>query len=137
MGGPLKTGSCTSSKTAQTTAGTVIVADLNLLVADALTYGTTGPTSADVSTIRDSVNTINAQAAQRYIARISLDANNPGNGMGGSTNRAVTADLPADTTANAVPTACGGGMYVPPGSLPSDTPVDEASRNAKLLANNA
>merc|ERR1739848_940777 len=87
--------------------------------------------------IRDAVNTINAQAAQRYIARISLDANNPGNGMGGSTKRAVTVDLPADTTANAVPTACGGGMYVPPGSLPSDTPADATSRDAKLLANNA
>merc|ERR1711977_730245 len=80
--GPLKTGSCSSSKTAQTTSGSVTVADLNIVVADALNYGTTGPTSAGVSTIRDSINTINAQAAQRYIARISLDANLPGNGMG-------------------------------------------------------
>merc|ERR1739847_27157 len=135
--GPLKTGSCTASKTAATKTGTVTVADLNILVADFLNYGVSGPTSAAVSTIRDSINTINAQAAQRYIARISLDANNPGNGMGGSTNRAVTADLPADTTANAVPTACGGGMYVPPGSMPSDTPADATSRDAKLLANNA
>merc|ERR1711977_369917 len=135
--GPLKTGSCSSSKTALTTSGSVTVADLNILVADSLNYGVSGPTSAAVSTIRDSINTINAQAAQRYIARISLDANNPGNGMGGSTKRAVTVDLPADTTANAVPTACGGGMYVPPGSLPSDTPADATSRDAKLLANNA
>merc|ERR1711959_373703 len=87
--GPLKTGSCASSKTALTTSGSLTVADLNLLVADALNYGTTGPTSAGVSTIRDSINTINAQAAQRYIARVSPDANLPGNGMGGSTKRAV------------------------------------------------
>merc|ERR1711959_155560 len=129
--GPLKTGSCTSSKTAQTTAGTVIVADLNLLVADALTYGTTGPTSAAVSTIRDSVNTINAQAAQRYIARVSLDANNPGNGMGGSTKRAVAVDLPAGIPDNTVPTACGGGAYVPTGAPPDATPT-VARRDAAL-----
>merc|ERR1711977_37194 len=98
--GPLKTGSCSSSKTAQTTSGSVTVADLNIVVADALNYGTTGPTSAGVSTIRDSINPINAQAAQRYIARISLDANLPGNGMGGSTKLA-TVDLPAGTTASA------------------------------------
>jgi len=131
--GPLKTGSCTSSKTAQTTAGTVIVADLNLLVADALTYGTTGPTSADVSTIRDSVNTINAQAAQRYIARISLDANNPGNGMGGSTKRAVAVALPAGIPDNTVPTACGGGAYVPTGAAPDATP-SVARRGTALTA---
>merc|ERR1739847_3871 len=142
--GPLQTGSCSSSLDApeRSTAGSVTVANLNIIVAEALATATSAATSYDESSaaiaeIRDAVNTINAQAAQRYIARISLDANNPGNGMGGSTNRAVTADLPADTTANAVPTACGGGMYVPPGSMPSDTPADEASRNAKLLANNA
>merc|ERR1739848_820091 len=114
--GPLQTGSCSTSKTAPASkAGTVTVADLNLVVADALAAGT----SAGVSTIRDSVNIINAQAAQRYIARISLDANNPGNGMGGSTKRGVTAALPTGLGANTVPTACGGGMYVPPGAAPA------------------
>merc|ERR1712072_404567 len=135
--GPLKTGSCASSKTALTTSGSVTVADLNLLVADALNYGTTGPSSAGVSTIRDSINTINAQAAQRYIARVSLDANLPGNGMGGSTKLA-TVDLPAGTTAGAVPTACGGGGYVPPGApVPSDGTPLAAERVAALLAKNA
>jgi len=134
--GPLKTGSCSSSKTAQTTTGSVTVADLNIVVADALNYGTTGPTSAGVSTIRDSINTINAQAAQRYIARISLDANLPGNGMGGSTKLA-TVNLPAGTTAGAVPTACGGGGYVRPGAPAGDTTPIASERVTALLANNA
>merc|ERR1719171_1654686 len=135
--GPLKTGSCTTTKTATTKTGSVTVADLNLLVADALNYGTNGPTSAGVSTIRDSINTINAQAAQRYIARISLDANLPGNGMGGSTKLA-TVDLPAGTTAGAVPTACGGGSYVPPGApIPSDGNPTADELTASLLAKNA
>jgi len=131
--GPLQTGACSTSKTAAgSKAGTVTVADLNLVVADALTAGT----SAGVSTIRDSVNILNAQAAQRYIARISLDANNPGNGMGGSTNRAVTVALPDGTTANAVPTACGGGMYVPPGAAASAAGVTIADRETTLAAQN-
>merc|ERR1711977_815922 len=134
--GPLKTGSCSSSKTAQTTSGSVTVADVNIVVADALNYGTTGPTSAGVSTIRDSINTINARAAQRYIARISLDANLPGNGMGGSTKLA-TVDLPAGTTAGAVPTACGGGGYVRPGAPAGDTTPIASERVTALLANNA
>merc|ERR1711904_346314 len=134
--GPLKTGSCSSSKTAQTTSGSVTVADLNIVVADALNYGTTGPTSAGVSTIRDSINTINAQAAQRYIARISLDANLPGNGMGGSTKLAAV-DLPAGPTAGAVPTACGGGGYVRPGAPAGDTTPIASERVTALLANNA
>jgi len=135
--GPLKTGSCTTTKTATTKTGSVTVADLNLLVADALNYGTNGPTVAGVSTIRDSINTINAQAAQRYIARISLDANLPGNGMGGST-KLTTVDLPAGTTANAVPTACGGGSYVPPGApTPSDGTPTADELTASLLAKNA
>jgi len=135
--GPLKTGSCSTTKTATTTAGSVTVADLNLLVAEALNYGTNGPTVAGVSTIRDSINTINAQAAQRYIARISLDANLPGNGMGGSTKLA-TVDLPADTTAGAVPTACGGGSYVPPGApIPDSNNPTEQSRLDSLEAKNA
>merc|ERR1711904_120295 len=114
--GPLKTGTCTQSKTApQSKASTVTVADLNIAVAAALNYGTSGPTSAAVNTIRDSINPINAQAAQRYIARVSLDANVPGNGFGGSTQR-VTVASPAASEDSAtgnglIPTACGGGLY--------------------------
>merc|ERR1712134_19650 len=57
----------------------------------------------------------NAQAAQRYIARVSLDANVPGNGFGGSTQR-VTVASPAASEDSAtgnglIPTACGGGLY--------------------------
>merc|ERR1739847_191450 len=141
--GPLQTGSCSSSLVApeRSTAGSVTVANLNVIVANALATATSAVTSYDESSaaiaeIRDAVNTINAQAAQRYIARISLDANNPGNGMGGSTKRAVTVDLPEDTTANAVPTACGGGMYVPPGAAPAAA-VTAAARLTTLEENNA
>merc|ERR1712224_1151174 len=96
----------------------VSVADLNIVVADALNYGTAGPTAAAVTNIRDSINTINAQAAQHYIARISLDANVPGNGLGGSAQRIKVADPAASTVANdanaangKIPTACGAGVY--------------------------
>merc|ERR1712144_167558 len=139
--GPSKTGTCTTSKTApQSKQTTVTVADLNILVADSLNYGVSGPTSAAVSTIRDSINTINAQAAQRYIARISLDANNPGNGMGGSTKRGVTAALPTGLGANTVPTACGGGMFVPNGApyvADGNAAAMTLAKNAALLAQNA
>merc|ERR1712224_1138791 len=117
--GTLKTGSCTTDTVASTTSGSVTVGDLNLVVADALNYGTSGPSAAAVNNIRDSINTVNAQAAQRYIARVSLDANLPGNGLGGSTKR-LAVDSPASSKAAAaassnvnglVPTACGGGLY--------------------------
>merc|ERR1711959_12126 len=117
--GTLKTGSCSTDKIASTTSGSVTVGDLNLVVADALNYGTSGPSAAAVNNIRDSINTVNAQAAQRYIARVSLDANVPGNGLGGSTKR-LAVDSPASSKAAAaassnanglVPTACGGGLY--------------------------
>merc|ERR1712124_66943 len=113
--GASQSGSCTTAKEAETTSGTVTVADLNLVVADALNYGTSGPSAAAVNNIRDSINTINAQAAQRYIARVSLDANVPGNGFGGSTQR-VTVASPAASEDSAtgnglIPTACGGGLY--------------------------
>merc|ERR1712072_613822 len=98
--GSLGAGSCSTDKVAQSTSGSVSVADLNIVVADALNYGTSGPTAAAVTNIRDSINTINAQAAQRYIARISLDANVPGNGMGGSAQRIKVADPAASTVAN-------------------------------------
>merc|ERR1712057_115786 len=93
--GTLKTSSCSTDKTAQTTSGSVSVADLNIVVANALS-ATGGPTAAGVSSIRDAINTINAQAAQRYIARVSLAANNPGNGVGGSTKRIGITGLPAN-----------------------------------------
>merc|ERR1711937_639461 len=112
--GSSQSGSCATDVASQT-AGTVTVADLNLVVADALNYGTSGPSAAAVNNIRDSINTINAQAAQRYIARVSLDANVPGNGFGGSTQR-VTVASPAASEDSAtgrglIPTACGGGLY--------------------------
>merc|ERR1711959_72120 len=97
--GSLGAGSCSTDKVAQSTSGSVSVADLNIVVA-ALNYGTSGPTAAAVTNIRDSINTINAQAAQRYIARISLDANVPGNGLGGSAQRIKVADPAASTVAN-------------------------------------
>merc|ERR1712078_265264 len=68
-----------------------------------------------------------------YIARISLDANNPGNGMGGSTKRAVSVALPAGIPDNTVPTACGGGAYVPTGAAPDATP-SVARRGTALTA---
>ena len=119
--GTLKTSSCSTDKVAQTTTGSVPVADLNTVVSNALS-ATGGPTAAGVSSIRDSINTINAQAAQRYMARMSLAANNPGNGLGGSTKRIGVTGLPAnaannpDNTKGLIPTACGGGMYQTPGS---------------------
>merc|ERR1711937_534323 len=112
--GSSQSGSC-ATDVASKTAGTVTVADLNLVVADALNYGTSGPSAAAVNNIRDSINTINAQAAQRYIARVSLDANVPGNGFGGSTQRVTVASPAAsedsDSGNGLIPTACGGGLY--------------------------
>merc|ERR1711959_878790 len=58
------------------------VAQLNIDVGAAFNAAT--PTAATVQAIRDVTNTIFAQAAQRYIAKISLAAHMPGNGMGGS-----------------------------------------------------
>merc|ERR1711959_569416 len=113
--GPTQSGSCTTTKNTADASSTVVVADLNLAVADALAYTpATGPTIADVTTIRDSINIINAQAAQRYIARVALAANSPGNGMGGSAKRVAVTSPGADdgnTNTNNYPAACGGGMY--------------------------
>lgn len=116
--GALKNAACKTTKTATTTAGSVTVANLNLLVEGALNYGTGVPTTADVNTIRDSINIINAQAAQTYIARVTLDAQTPGNGLGGSLKR-VPVDVPAtalaaytkDNANGKLPTACGGSYY--------------------------
>merc|ERR1739848_109241 len=84
---PDKTASATSPGTTKT------VAELNIEVGTALNAAT--PTAATVQTVRDSVNTIFAQAAQRYIAKITLAAHLPGNGMGGSTNPSTTITDPA------------------------------------------
>merc|ERR1711937_622341 len=50
--GSSQSGSC-ATDVASKTAGTVTVADLNLVVADALNYGTSGPSAAAVNNIRD------------------------------------------------------------------------------------
>merc|ERR1712057_86795 len=87
------TASATSPCTSGTPPCTKAVAQLNIDVGAALNAAT--PTAATVQTIRDSVNTIFAQAAQRYIAKITLGAHLPGNGMGGSTNPGTTITTPA------------------------------------------
>merc|ERR1711977_75121 len=55
----------------------------------------TTPTTATVQAIRDATNTIFAQAAQRYIAKITLASHMPGNGMGGSTKSSQAITSPA------------------------------------------
>merc|ERR1711959_107492 len=81
-------------KTASTTSPTTtkVVAELNLDVGVALNAA---PTAANVQIIRDATNTIFLQAAQRYIAKITLGAHLPGNGMGGSTNPGTPITTPA------------------------------------------
>merc|ERR1711959_50311 len=67
------------------------VANLNILIADALNAG---PKASTINQIRDSVLTLFTQASQRYIAKLTLAANLPGNGMGGSTNPASVIATP-------------------------------------------
>merc|ERR1711985_29049 len=81
----------TSSATSPGTTKTV--AELNIEVGTA--FNAAPPTAATVQAIRDATNTIFAQAAQRYIAKITLAAHLPGNGMGGSTNPSTTITDPA------------------------------------------
>merc|ERR1712072_1242693 len=94
------------------------VAALNTVVAAALSGG---PSTANIQTIKDSVLTIFTQAAQRYAAKLSLSANLPGNGMGGSTNpdtvtgstnptagSYIPSTIGGDNNAKKQPTACGG-----------------------------
>merc|ERR1711977_326215 len=88
------TASATSPCTSGTPPCTKAVAQLNIDVGQALNAAT--PTAATVQTIRDSTNTIFAQAAQRYIAKITLASHLPGNGMGGSTNPDTAITTPAD-----------------------------------------
>jgi len=58
------------------------VAKINVEVGAALTAG---PTADNIATIRDATLTIFTQAAQRYVAKLTLAAQLPGDGMGGST----------------------------------------------------
>merc|ERR1711904_120378 len=81
----------TSSATSPGTTKTV--AELNIEVGTAFNAAT--PTAATVQAIRDATNTIFAQAAQRYIAKITLAAHMPGNGMGGSTRPTQDITTPA------------------------------------------
>jgi hypothetical protein len=76
------------------------VAALNVAVGTSLSAG---PSTANIGTIRDAVLIIFTQAAQRYVAKFTLDAHLPGNGMGGSTN-------PASVTSSKVPIE---GSYIP------------------------
>jgi len=89
----------TTSSTACTVAGTTCknVATLNVLISDALNAG---PTTASINQIRDAVLTLFTQASQRYIAKMTLAAHLPGNGMGGSTNpgSAITTPTTNPTT---------------------------------------
>jgi len=94
------------------------VAALNVAVGTSLSAG---PSTANIATVRDAVLIIFTQAAQRYVAKVTLDAHLPGNGMGGSTNPGVVTSskvpisgsyIPADIGGNVAdkkqPTACGG-----------------------------
>merc|ERR1719181_757726 len=64
------------------TASCKSVAALNVEVAAALNAG---PTVANADIVRDATLTIFTQAAQRYAAKLTLEAQLPGDGMGGST----------------------------------------------------
>merc|ERR1711934_1044667 len=70
-------GTCTSSSATCKT-----VAAINVEVGKALTAG---PSAANIATLRDATLTIFTQAAQRYAAKLTLAAQLPGDGMGGST----------------------------------------------------
>merc|ERR1712072_135920 len=72
---------------------TKAVAQLNIDAAAA--FNTATPTLATVQAVRDVTNTIFLQAAQRYIAKITLAAQMPGNGMGGSTKATQAITTPA------------------------------------------
>ena len=96
----------TQSSSTCTLAGSTCkkVAQLNILIADALNAG---PTASNIAQIRDAVLTLFTQATQRYVAKLTLAAQLPGNGMGGSTNPLATITKPA-TNPNA-------GSYTPAG----------------------
>merc|ERR1712072_1261004 len=104
-----------------TTGGVCTVAGVNCKQVAVGTSLSAGPSTANIGTIRDAVLIIFTQAAQRYVAKVTLDAHLPGNGMGGSTNPGVVTSskvpisgsyIPADIGGNVAdkkqPTACGG-----------------------------
>jgi hypothetical protein len=142
--------STTTTGSACTLAGATCknVANLNILIADALNAG---PKADTINQIRDSVLTLFTQASQRYIAKLTLAAHLPGNGMGGSTNPASVIATPATnpttgsfsttsfpaTGANGVqPTACGGATsYIAPFRQSQDT-VAAALNNGMVGAGN-
>jgi hypothetical protein len=106
----------TTSSSACTVSGSTCksVAVLNVLISDALNAG---PTTANINQIRDAVLALFTQASQRYIAKLTLSAHLPGDGMGGSTNPASSVTVPTTNpaTGSYVPavagkqaTACGG-----------------------------
>lgn len=125
------------------------VASLNIVIADALNAG---PTAASINAIRDGVLTIFTQATQRYAAKVTLAAQLPGNGMGGSTNPDTAIKTPAanPTTGSYIPsavlgngkqpTACGGATsYIAPLSTPiagnaANKGMTEACPSATTLA---
>merc|ERR1711934_731358 len=92
-------GTCTSSSATCKT-----VAAINVEVGKALTAG---PSAANIATIRDATLTIFTQAAQRYIAKLTLAAQLPGNGMGGSTYVDQVTATTALTTGSYVPSTIG------------------------------
>merc|ERR1712072_1373638 len=128
----------TTSSSACTASGKTCksVAVLNVLISDALNAG---PTTANINQIRDAVLALFTQASQRYIAKLTLSAHLPGDGMGGSTNPASTVAVPATNpaTGSYVPavagkqaTACGGETsYIKP------TPCTTANHGGVCTAN--
>merc|ERR1712072_1410860 len=80
------------------------VAKINVEVGAALTAG---PTADNIATIRDATLTIFTQSAQRYVAKLTLAAQLPGNGMGGSTYVDQVTATTALTTGSYVPSTIG------------------------------
>jgi hypothetical protein len=92
-------GTCTSSSATCKT-----VAAINVEVGKALTAG---PSAANIATVRDATLTIFTQAAQRYVAKLTLAAQLPGNGMGGSTYVDQVTATTALTSGSYVPSTIG------------------------------
>jgi hypothetical protein len=80
------------------------VAAINVEVGAALKAG---PTAANIDTVRDATLTIFTQAAQRYIAKLTLAAHLPGDGMGGSTAPNQVTSTDRLTSGSYVPSTIG------------------------------
>merc|ERR1719181_2536872 len=114
--GLVSTNTASCSGTTVPTATCKSVAALNVEVAAALNAG---PTVANADIVRDATLTIFTQAAQRYAAKLTLEAQLPGDGMGGSTyfDQVTSTTRPAagsyipqsigSTAATKMQTACG------------------------------